>query len=56
MLWSRVDSAVRSGNKAKTNQEIKDDIIKIIKDSHDRGLPKGDISEALKQGKAWNVD
>ncbi len=54
-LWSRVDSAVRSGNKAKTKKEIKEDIIDIIDKSNDDELPKGDISEALKQGKAWHL-
>lgn len=54
-LWNRVDSAVRAGNKAKTNQEMKANIIDIINNSHDEDIPKGDISEALKQGKAWNL-
>lgn len=54
-LWNRVDAAVRGGNKAKTKPEIKKDIIKIINDSKESELPKGDISEALKQGKSWSV-
>lgn len=54
-LWNRVDSAVRSGNSAKTNKEIKEDIVEIINKSNDDDLPKGDISEALKQGKAWHL-
>lgn len=55
ILWSRVDSAVRSGNKPKTNKEIKENIIEIINGSDEEDLPKGDISESLKQGKAWNI-
>lgn len=54
-IWNRVDSAVRGGNKAKSNQEIKQDIVSIIDKSNEDDLPKGDISEALKQGKAWNL-
>lgn len=54
-LWNRVDSAVRSGNSAKTNKEIKEEIVEIINTSDENDLPKGDISEALKQGKAWNI-
>ena len=55
MLWHRVDSFIRGGSKAKTNKEIKADIIEIIDSANDEDLPKGDISEALKQGKAWNL-
>lgn len=54
-LWKRVDAAVRGGGKAKTNKEIKESIIEIISSSNENDLPKGDISEALKQGKAWNI-
>ncbi len=54
-LWGRVDSAVRDGKKTKSNKEIKDDIVKIINLSNEEDLPKGDIFEALKQGKAWNI-
>ncbi len=55
LLWIRVDSSVRGGNKAKTNKEIKEDIIEIINGSNGENLPKGDITEALKQGKEWNI-
>lgn len=54
-LWRRVDAAVRGGCKAKTNKEIKDSIVEIINGADGEDLPKGDISEALKQGKAWNL-
>jgi len=54
-LWKRVDSAIRGGLKPKSIPEIKEDIINIIKNSDENGIPKGDIIEALKQGKAWNV-
>jgi hypothetical protein len=54
-LWCRVDSAVRGGSRAKSIPEIKKNILEIISNSGEDALPKGDISEALKQGKAWNV-
>ena len=52
-LWTRVDAAVRKGNKAKTVTEIKEDIVAIIDETGDESLPKGDIIEAMKQGKPW---
>lgn len=55
VLWKRVDSAVREGVTAKSIPEIKEDIIKIINNSNEDSLPKGNIVEALKQGKPWNV-
>ncbi|NEQ42605.1 MAG: hypothetical protein F6K00_03185 [Leptolyngbya sp. SIOISBB] len=54
-LWSRVDSSVRNGNRAKSVSEIKAEIISIIESSSENDLPKGDIHEALKQGKPWNI-
>lgn len=55
ITWSRVDSAVRSGSRAKSVSEIKAEIISIIESSNENDLPKGDIHEALKQEKPWNV-
>lgn len=52
-LWSRVDSAVRKGIKAKDNPEIKKEIIGILGSIDENELPKSDIIEALKQGKPW---
>ena len=52
--WSRVDAAVRSGVKPKTNEEIKESIRGILDKSAPEALPKGDIAEALKQGKPWS--
>lgn len=52
-LWERVDSAVRSGKKPKTPEEIKQDVINIISSANEGDLPKGDIIEAMKQGKPW---
>lgn len=52
-LWTRVDSAVRNGIKAKTTPEIKQEIITILGKANEDKLPKGDIIEALKQGKSW---
>jgi hypothetical protein len=54
-LWKRVDSAVRGGCKAKSVPEIKQDVLDIINKANKKSLPKGDISEALKQGKPWNL-
>ncbi len=53
-LWTRVDSAVRGGTKPKSITEIKTNISSILEKSHDEKLPKGDIIEAMKQGKPWN--
>ena len=54
-LWRRVDTAVRTGVKLKTSDEIKDELIELVQNSGDGGLPRGDIIEAMKQGSAWNV-
>lgn len=54
-LWRRVDAAVRGGNKPKSIPEMKGDITKIINNSGDNELPKGDIIEAMKQGKPWSI-
>jgi energy-coupling factor transporter ATP-binding protein EcfA2 len=54
-LWARVDAAVRSGIKAKTISEIKQDIVEILEKAGDGDLPKGDVIEAMKQGKPWAV-
>lgn len=52
-IWSRVDAAVRSGIKAKTIPEIKQEIVVILEKSRADDLPKGDVIEAMKQGKPW---
>lgn len=53
-LWARVDAAVRTGNKPKSTPQIKEEIISLLKKSEADDLPKGDVIEAMKQGKAWN--
>lgn len=53
-LWTRVDAAVRAGNKPKNASQIKEEIISLLKESKAEDLPKGDVIEAMKQGKAWN--
>ena len=53
-IWLRVDSAVRGGNKPKSVPQIKSAIISILNSSKDEDLPKGDIIEAIKQGKPWS--
>lgn len=54
-LWRRVDAAVRGGNKPKSKSEMKKNITEIINNSGDDELPKGDIIEAMKQGKPWSM-
>jgi len=53
-LWARVDAAVRAGNKPKSALQIKEEIITLLNESRADDLPKGDVIEAMKQGKAWN--
>ena len=53
-MWFRVDSAVRGGNKPKSVPQIKIEIKSIIDSSNTEELPKGDIIEAMKQGKSWS--
>lgn len=52
-LWRRVDAAVRSGIKPKTIPQIKAEIISLLTDADEEALPKGDVIEAMKQGKPW---
>lgn len=53
-FWMRVDAAVRAGKKPKKALQIKEEIISLLKESKEDNLPKGDVIEAMKQGKAWN--
>lgn len=53
--WRRLDAAVRSGVRPKTNQEIKQNISHIIDTAASDALPRSDISEAMKQGSSWNI-
>lgn len=52
-LWTRVDAAIRNGIKAKTAVQIQQEIIRLLDKAVDDSLPKGDIIEAMKQGKPW---
>jgi hypothetical protein len=52
-LWLRVDAAVRSGIKPKTVVQIKENIVSLLEQAGDEELPKGDVIEAMKQGKPW---
>lgn len=54
-LWSRLDAAVRKGEKLKTIKEIKSDIVAAIDSSADDELPRGDIIELMKQNKPWSA-
>lgn len=53
-LWMRVDAAVRAGNKPKSVPQIKEELISLLNGSETDSLPKGEVIEAMKQGKAWN--
>ena len=52
-LWVRVDAAVRNGIKAKTVGQIKEEIVALLEKAGEGNLPKGDVVEAMKQGKPW---
>lgn len=54
-LWTRVDAAVRSGNKPKTVPQIKEETVSLLTNSNADDLPKGDVVEAMKQGKEWSA-
>lgn len=53
-LWSRVDAAVRDGVQPKTTEQIKLEIVSILEKAEPDKLPKGDVIEAMKQGKSWS--
>ncbi|WP_131783685.1 ATP-dependent nuclease [Legionella gresilensis] len=54
-LWRRIDCEVRKGIEIKTNDEIKNEIIKLLNDSatNDSLPSKNDISNIMNQNKAW---
>lgn len=52
-LWGIVDAAVRNGVAAKNNDHIKQEVIAILNSANSGDLPKGDVIEAMKQGKPW---
>lgn len=54
-LWTRVDAAVRSGVKPKSFEEIKDELISLIENCNGERLPRGEITEAMKQTSSWNL-
>ena len=53
-LWNQINAAVRDGCKSKTIPDIKINIKCIIDNSTEDKLPRGDIQEAMKQGKPWS--
>ena len=53
--WSIVDSFVRNGIKPNTNEQIKEKIIEIIKESEEGKLKKSDIQDAMKTGQPWAI-
>jgi energy-coupling factor transporter ATP-binding protein EcfA2 len=54
-ILARVDSAVRDGNKPKSVSQIKEEVISILGSAKPDELPKGDVVEAMKQGKVWSA-
>ncbi|MFD2257245.1 hypothetical protein ACFSSA_11215 [Luteolibacter algae] len=52
-LWTQIDAAVRGGNPAKNTEEIKNAIIQRLNSAGRDELPKGDITDLMKQGKPW---
>lgn len=54
-LYKNLNAAICKGVPPKSNKAIKDEIIKIIEQSEDEDLPKSEISESLKKGKAWSI-
>lgn len=52
-LWNRVNLAVTDGISPTTNDKIKKMIVDIINRAEPDSLPKGDICDLLKRGKAW---
>ena len=53
--WHRVDTAVRNGVQSKSIPEIKESIVRLLKNSNLDELPKGDVIETMKQNKPWNI-
>lgn len=53
--WKRLDAAVRNGIKPLDNEQIKNKIQQVLKDSEKGKVPKSEIIEALKSGKEWNM-
>jgi len=53
-LWKRIDAAVRSGNKAMSIPQIKEEIVSLLGKSKADDLPKGDVVEIMKQSKPWS--
>lgn len=53
-LWSHLDSAIRKGVKAKSNYEIKEELISLLQSWSDDNLPRGNINEKMKQNSAWS--
>ncbi|MCE0745326.1 ATP-binding protein [Acetobacter sicerae] len=54
-LWTRVDAAVRNGVKPKSFEEIKSELILLIENCNGEKLPRGEITEVMKQTSSWNL-
>ncbi|MCC0075190.1 MAG: ATP-binding protein [Rhodobacter sp.] len=53
--WNSLYTAVTSGIKPKSPSEIKQDIVDIIQQSLSDDIPKGKITEAMKQSSSWGI-
>ena len=53
-LWNRVDSDVRGGIKPQSAEVIKTEMISLLQNAEGKDLPKKEIMELMKRGKAWN--
>ncbi|WP_291767698.1 AAA family ATPase [Maricaulis sp.] len=53
--WKALDDLVRNGIPAKDEAAIKTEIVTLLDDPKTVGLPKGEVTEIMKQTSAWNA-
>lgn len=53
-VWSKIDHVIRNGNLAKSVDKIKEEIILLLQNKVEIGLPKSDVTELMKQTQAWS--
>lgn len=53
--WKMLDKVVREGVLARTADEIRSDIGSLLKETTGKALPKGKISDLLRQDKPWQI-
>lgn len=54
-LWNQLNSTVTNQVTTKDISQIKKEIIGLLSDPDNSGLPKKDVNEAMKQNTAWNM-